>query len=71
MVTDVYAHTHDDVRRNLAKKLEEDFFRKGEPQKQISAASSDPTLAQALQLLQDNPQLAQLLLAVSKTLPPK
>ena len=28
MVTDVYAHTHDDVRRNLARKVEEDFFRR-------------------------------------------
>ncbi len=71
MVTDVYAHTHDDVRRNLAKKMEEDFFHKATSTREDTAAPLDPSLAQAVKLLQDNPQLTQLLLAAAQPQKPK
>ena len=72
MVTDVYAHTHDDVRKNLAKKVEEDFFRMGRDKtaegKDATPSQpvlSDPSASMAYQLLQDNPQLAQLIIAAA------
>jgi len=64
MVTDVYAHTSEGPRRNLAKKMEEDFFKKCASQQGDASTSIDPSIAQATKLLQDDPQLAQLLLAV-------
>lgn len=72
MVTDVYAHTHDDVRRSLARKMEESFFHKATITREDTAAPLDPSLAQVLDLLQDNnPQLAQLLRAIAQPQKPK
>ena len=81
MVTDVYAHTHDDVRRNLAKKFEEDFFERRKEETSVEAlptkdskgtvsesnadAMDDPAKL-AYQLLLENPQLAQLIIAASQ-----
>ena len=71
MVTDVYAHTHDDVRRTLAQKVEADFFHKEQAQpageKSVSEKpAGDPTVMQAMQIIESNPQLAQLLLAATQ-----
>ena len=70
MVTDVYAHTHDDVRRTLAQKVESDFFHKEKPEVATSQAEVqpevDPSVSQAMKLLEKNPNLAQLLLAATQ-----
>ena len=73
MVTDVYAHTHDDVRKNLARKVEEDFFKTGRHETGSTPDTSespsvppDPSVSFAYQLLQDNPQLANLIIAASQ-----
>lgn len=73
MVTDVYAHTHDDVRKNLARKVEEDFFRTGRHEtgsmldaSESSSVPSDPSVSLAYQFLQDNPQLANLIIAAAQ-----
>ena len=58
MVTDVYSHIFDEERRSLAQKLEAEFFQ------QNKKAAVDETTAMACQLLQDNPELAKLLLAL-------
>ena len=72
MVTDVYAHTHDDVRRNLARKVEEDFFRAGKEEKDNGSPSTapkvpeDPSVFMAYQLIQENPNLASLIIAAAQ-----
>ena len=70
MVTDVYAHTHDDVRRTLAKKVEEDFFQTGNSH-QEQETPSDALTSAAIQLLRENPNLAQLLIAAAQVQSPK
>ena len=60
MVTDLYAHTHNEDRRRLAQKVDEDFFQK-RPSKNKKAAAHEADLA--YQLLQDNPDIAKLIIA--------
>lgn len=60
MVTDLYAHTHNEDRRRLAQKVDEDFFQK-RPSKTKKAAAHEADLA--YQLLQDNPDIAKLIIA--------
>ena len=62
MVTDLYAHTNTEDRRRLAQKMEQDFFRSGK-----KAAPDDRPLkdeaGEALRLLQENPDMAKLIIA--------
>ena len=60
MVTDLYAHTHNEDRRRLAQKVDEDFFQK-RPSEAKKAAAHEADLA--YQLLQDNPDIAKLIIA--------
>ena len=60
MVTDLYAHTHNEDRRRLAQKVDEDFFQK-RPSEAKKAAGDEADLA--YQLLQDNPDIAKLIIA--------
>lgn len=60
MVTDLYAHTHNEDRRRLAQKVEEDFFQKRPAgTKQVADDEADI----AYQLLQDHPDIAKLIIA--------
>ena len=60
MVTDLYAHTYNEDRRRLAQKVDEDFFQK-RPLEVKKAAADEADLA--YQLLQDNPDIAKLIIA--------
>ena len=60
MVTDLYAHTHNEDRRRLAQKVDEDFFQK-RPSEAKKAVAHEADLA--YQLLQDNPDIAKLIIA--------
>lgn len=60
MVTDLYAHTHNEDRRRLAQKVDEDFFQKRQTEAKQEAADE---AALAYQLLQENPDIAKLLIA--------
>lgn len=60
MVTDLYAHTHNEDRRRLAQKVDEDFFQK-QPSETNNAAADEADLA--YQLLQNNPDIAKLIIA--------
>ena len=64
MVTDLYAHTHDEDRQRLAQMVEEDFFQKRSEQKKKAAADNADL---AYQLLQKNPDLANLIIAALQT----
>ena len=61
MVTDLYAHTNNEERRRLAEKVEADFFQKRTdvPQKK----PLDNSAEQAYRLLQENPDIAKLIIA--------
>ena len=61
MVTDLYAHTNNEERRRLAEKVEADFFQKRAdvPQKK----PLDNSAEQAYRLLQENPDIAKLIIA--------
>ena len=64
MVTDLYAHCDTEERRHLAQKVEESFFQGGKHTASPSSAiESDSETAQVLQLLQQNPNMAKLLIA--------
>lgn len=60
MVTDLYAHTHNEDRRRLAQKVDEDFFQKRSSEVKKAAADEADL---AYQLLQDNPDIAKLIIA--------
>ena len=60
MVTDLYAHIDHEDRRQLAQKLERDFFQRSA---QRSEQPADET-AKVLQLLKDNPDMAKLLVGI-------
>ena len=62
MVTDLYAHTYNEDRRRLAQKVDKDFFQK-RPSEAKKAAAGEADLA--YQLLQDNPDIAKLITAIS------
>ena len=61
MVTDLYAHTNNEERRRLAEKVETDFFQKraDTPQENLL----DNTAEQAYRLLQENSDIAKLIIA--------
>ena len=61
MVTGLYAHTNNEERRRLAEKVEADFFQKRAdvPQKK----PLDNSAEQAYRLLQENPDIAKLIIA--------
>ena len=61
MVTDLYAHTNNEESRRLAEKVETDFFQKraDTPQENLL----DNTAEQAYRLLQENPDIAKLIIA--------
>lgn len=64
MVTDLYAHSDTEERRHLAQRVEESFFQGGKrTTSPPSTSESDSEIAQVLQLLQQNPQMAKLLIA--------
>ena len=63
MVTDLYAHTHNEDRRRLPQKVDEDFFQK-QQSKTNKAAADEANLA--YQLLQNNPDIAKLIIATLK-----
>ena len=63
MVTDLYAHTHNEDRRRLAQKVDEDFFQK-RPSETKKEAADEAMLA--YQLLQENPDIAKLIIATLK-----
>lgn len=61
MVTDLYAHTNSEERRRLAEKVEADFF-----QKRADVPREKPldnSAEQAYRLLQENPDIAKLIIA--------
>lgn len=60
MVTDLYAHIYDEDRRILAQKVDEQFFQRSE--KHSNSASNNDTDT-AYRLIQDNPDIAKLLVA--------
>ncbi len=62
MVTDLYAHMNTDDRRRLAQKMEQDFFQGSKPPISDNKAPEDET-AQAMRLLQKNPDMAKLIIA--------
>lgn len=64
MVTDLYAHTNHEARRQLAQKVEQDFFRQAVP----SAPAPDSDLDNAIRLMKHNPELARLLMSMAGTL---
>ena len=60
MVTDLYAHTHNEDRRMLAQKVDEEFFQKDlSGNKKEAAGEADL----AYQLLQKNPDIAKIIIA--------
>ena len=60
MVTDLYAHTHNEDRRRLAQMVDEDFFQKRQSETNKAAADEADL---AYQLLQNNPDIAKLIIA--------
>lgn len=56
-----YAHTNTEDRRRLAQKMEQDFFQ-GCKQTTPSTSATEDETAQALRLLQDNPDMAKLII---------
>jgi len=62
MVTDLYAHTNTEDRRRLAQKMEQDFFRSGKKAAPDDRPLKDET-GEALRLLQENPDMANLIIA--------
>jgi len=62
MVTDLYAHTNTEDRRRLVQKMEQDFFQGSRQPTGDDKAPADDT-AQALRLLQENPDMAKLIIA--------
>lgn len=61
MVTDLYAHTNNEERRRLAEKVETDFFQKRADMPQEKQL--DNSAEQAYRLLQENPDIAKLIIA--------
>ena len=61
MVTDLYAHTNNEERRRLAEKVEADFFQKRADVPQEKPL--DNSAEQAYRLLQENPDIAKLIIA--------
>ena len=61
MVTDLYAHTNNEERRRLAEKVETDFFQKRADTPQEKPL--DNSAEQAYRLLQENPDIAKLIIA--------
>lgn len=61
MVTDLYAHTNHEARRQLAQKVEQNFFRQTAP----AVPALDNDLDNAIRLMQDNPELAKLLMSMA------
>ena len=62
MVTDLYAHTNTEDRRRLAQRMEQDFFQSSKQPASDDCTPVDET-AQALRLLQENPDMAKLIIA--------
>ena len=62
MVTDLYAHTNTEDRRRLAQKMEQDFFQ-GSKQSASDDKAPEAETAQAMRLLQENPDMAKLIIA--------
>ncbi len=63
MVTDLYAHTNTEDRRQLAQKVDQDFFRSRKDNTGDGNDNASDEAAQALRLLQQNPDMAKLLIA--------
>ena len=61
MVTDLYAHTNNEERRRLAEKVESDFFQKRADLPQEKPM--DDAAGLAYRLLQENPDIAKLIIA--------
>ena len=61
MVTDLYAHTNHEARRQLAQKVEQDFFHQITPSTPIPSNDVDD----AIKLMKDNPELAKLLMSMA------
>lgn len=62
MVTDLYAHVNTEDRRRLAQKMEQNFFQ-GNRQTAPDQETPQAETAQALRLLQENPDMAKLIIA--------
>ena len=62
MVTDLYAHMNTEDRRRLAQKMDQDFFQ-GKKQATPVNGDAENEAAQALRLLQENPDMAKLIIA--------
>ena len=62
MVTDLYAHTNTEDRRRLAQKMEQTFFQSSKQATPDKAQPQDEA-AQALRLLQENPDMAKLIIS--------
>ena len=58
MVTDLYAHTNTGDRRRLAQEMEQDFF-----QPTYDDKAPEDEASQAIRLLQENPDMAKLIIA--------
>lgn len=61
MVTDLYAHTNHEARRQLAKRVEQDFFHHAA----LSTPAPGNDVDNAIKLMKDNPELAKLLMSMA------
>ena len=64
MVTDQYAHITDRSRQNLAQQMEKEFFHRPNSLDSPTPPSQDDSIQAALQLIQANPDLAKLIIAL-------
>ena len=62
MVTDLYAHTSNEDRRQLAKKVEQKFFRHESAKPKEKTAVDEAQ--KAYQLLLEKPEIAKLIIAM-------
>ncbi|MBM6977560.1 helix-turn-helix domain-containing protein [Intestinimonas butyriciproducens] len=64
MVTDQYAHITDRSRQNPAQQMEKEFFHRSNSLDSPTPPSQDDSIQAALQLIQANPDLAKLIIAL-------
>ncbi len=66
MVTDGYSHIFDSNRKHLAKQVDEQFFAASDDKKTAALPDTTSSQAQAVQLLQNNPELAGAILQMAQ-----
>lgn len=66
MVTDTYAHTNNEERRILAQKMDQSFFQGTTKDTSSPASEIDERLSHAIQIVTKNPDIANLIIALSE-----